>query len=187
LRHSTARDVVHIVREAALAALAAASGYLLVAVPNVELFTFAVFLSGVLLGPVPGARVGLLASAVFRILTPFGPPPLPLLVALLLGGVLVGVVGGLLRPVLFGVGRIPRTILLVGAGALCTLLTQALTNSAVALTIGQWKATLVGAIPFVLTNLLCNVVVFPVLGTACIEAAPHLPIPGLVPEPRERR
>jgi len=53
-------------------ALAAALGFLLLSVPNVELVTFTVFASGVALGRWRGALVGALAMAIYSGANPFG-------------------------------------------------------------------------------------------------------------------
>lgn len=53
-------------------ALAAALGFLLLSVPNVELVTFTVFASGVVLGRWRGALVGALAMAIYSGFNPYG-------------------------------------------------------------------------------------------------------------------
>ncbi len=53
-------------------ALAAALGFLLLSVPNVELVTFTVFASGVVLGRWRGALVGVLAMAIYSGANPYG-------------------------------------------------------------------------------------------------------------------
>ncbi len=53
-------------------ALAAALGFLLLSVPNVELVTFTVFASGVVLGRCRGALVGALAMAIYSGFNPYG-------------------------------------------------------------------------------------------------------------------
>ncbi|NIR48068.1 ECF transporter S component [candidate division KSB1 bacterium] len=75
-------------------ALAFAGGYLFIAVPNVEIFTAIVFLSGILLGSRKGMLVGLIAQTLYSILNPYGVAPLPLLVAQVTHRILVGYVGG---------------------------------------------------------------------------------------------
>ena len=53
-------------------ALAAALGFLLLSVPNVELVTFTVFASGVVLGRGRGALIGALAMAIYSGFNPYG-------------------------------------------------------------------------------------------------------------------
>jgi hypothetical protein len=57
---------------AIFAALAAALGFLLIGVPNVELLTFTVFAAGVVLGRLRGAVAGVLAMAIYSGLNPYG-------------------------------------------------------------------------------------------------------------------
>ncbi|MFX1240120.1 MAG: ECF transporter S component [Promethearchaeota archaeon] len=60
-------------------ALAIVLGYLLVQIPNIELFTLTIFLSGFILGKRDGVIVGFLSSFIFCFFNPFGASPLPLL------------------------------------------------------------------------------------------------------------
>lgn len=179
MHHSTAGELKLIALEAALAALAIAVGYALNAIPNVELFTFVVFLSGALLGTRSGMRVGALAAIGYGLLNPYGLPGPPLLAALIISRMLIGLLGGILRPGLLVSSRPRRAAMFIAGGVVSTLLFQALTNVALALTLGQWRATFIGAAPFALTQLAWNAALFPVLGVACVDVARQLPIPGL--------
>jgi len=182
-----ARIVRLIAFEAGLAALAVGVGFALAFLPNVELFTFTVFLSGVLLGPFAGARVGVLAGLVYGLLNPYGLPSPVLLAALLGSRAVIGVLGGLLRGSILRSGpRVADGTFLVG-GLLSTLVFQGLTTLAVAVTFGSWKAVILGAIPYALVNLAVNLVVFPLLGPSSVGAARRLPIPGLHDHPGARR
>lgn len=80
------------------AALAAALGFALAAVPNIELITLAVFVSGAALGRLRGALVGLVGMGIYSGLGPFGSGlAIPTLFAAQLGAMaLVGFAGGLL-------------------------------------------------------------------------------------------
>jgi len=174
------RHIQRIVLEAALAALAVVSSLVLAVIPNVELFTFVVFLSGVLLGPASGARVGLIAALAYGIVNPYGLPTIPLLAALVLARVLTGIVGGLMRPALLRARVLRRLVLFAAAGLLTTFVFDSLTNLSLVITIGQPRAVLVGALPFAVIHHLNNLVVFPILGASSLEVARSLPIPGLV-------
>lgn len=179
------RIVRLITLEAGLAALAVGVGFALAFLPNVELFTFTVFLAGVLLGPFAGARVGVLAGLVYGLLNPYGLPGPILLGALLGSRALIGVLGGLLRGAILGTARGDGGFLV--GGLLSTLIFQGLTTLAVAATFGSWKAVIVGAIPYALVNVAVNLVVFPLLGPSSVAAARRLPIPGLHDHPGARR
>ncbi len=178
--------------EAAFAALAVAAGFVLAVVPNVELFTFIVFLSGVLLGSVSGIRVGILASIAYGLLSPYGLPGVPLLVALVVSRGVVGWLGGAMSPLLGadrddpegdadGLAIARRAAAWAMGGLIATAVFQALTTLAVAYTVGAWRATVLAAVPYAVVALVCNVLVFPLLGTHVHRVARRLPIPELSP------
>ncbi len=77
------------------AALSVVLGYALAFIPNVELFTLMIFLSGFILGKRDGAIVGLMSSFIFVFFNPYGVSPLPLFAYQLSHYALVGFVGGL--------------------------------------------------------------------------------------------
>ncbi len=77
------------------AALAVVLGYMLVYLPNIELITLMIFLSGFILGKRDGAIVGLMSSFIFVFFNPYGVSPLPLFAYQLSHYALVGFVGGL--------------------------------------------------------------------------------------------
>lgn len=81
---------------AVFVALAAALGFLLIAVPNVELITFTIFASGSVLGRSRGALVGALAFGIFSGLNPHGSGAgiPPLYVAQISSAALAGLFGG---------------------------------------------------------------------------------------------
>ncbi len=172
--------VQRLVVEAALAALAVVVAFALAAIPNVELFTFVVFLSGVLLGWRSGARVGFIAALAYGLLNPYGLPQAPLLAALVIARVLTGAMGGLARGMILRAGFRRQVVLFALAGFVATLLFDALTNLSLALTIGQTGAVMLAAVPFAIVHHVSNVVAFAVLGVSCLEVARLLPIPGLL-------
>jgi energy-coupling factor transport system substrate-specific component len=76
-------------------ALAVVLGYMLVFLPNIEIFTLMIFLSGFILGKRDGAVVGLMSSFIFVFFNPYGISPLPLFAYQLAHYSLVGILGGL--------------------------------------------------------------------------------------------
>jgi len=82
---------------ATFSSLAVVLGYLLAYIPNIELFTILVFLSGFIMGKRDGLIIGLLSSAIFTFLNPLGASPLPLFTYQLLHYSLTGLSGGLIR------------------------------------------------------------------------------------------
>lgn len=81
-------------------ALAAALGFLLLSVPNVELVTFTVFASGVVLGRWRGALVGALAMAIYSGANPHGSGlGIPtMFAAQLVASAFAGLMGGVTAP-----------------------------------------------------------------------------------------
>jgi uncharacterized membrane protein len=79
------------------AALAVVFGYMLAFIPNIEIFTLTVFLSGFILGKKEGLIVGLLSSMIFTFFNPLGPSPLPLFLYQIAHYSFTGFLGGVLR------------------------------------------------------------------------------------------
>jgi len=77
-------------------ALTIVLGYLLIYIPNIELFTLFIFLSGFILGKRDGMIVGFLSSFIFCYFNPFGSSPLPLLIFQLTHYSITGMIGGLM-------------------------------------------------------------------------------------------
>lgn len=153
-----------------LVAVVVTLGYALAGVPNIELMTVAVFVSGFLLGPSLGAAVGAVSAAMFSMFNPFGAALPPLLVAQVLGQALVGVVGGCVGPALIRGGK--RWISFAGAGILGFLLTltfDVVTNAGAFVVISGEKTAgnlvkFIGAgVGFMVLHLVWNTVVFTVV------------------------
>ena len=85
------------------AALAVALGYTLMLIPNVELITVVVFLSGLTLGIKWGMFVGGLSEFIFSAMNPLGSGLIfpPLIAAQISSMIFIGFAGGILRPFLF--------------------------------------------------------------------------------------
>jgi uncharacterized membrane protein len=82
---------------ATFSALSIVLGYILAYIPNIELFTLMIFLSGFIMGKRDGISIGLLSAAIFTFLNPLGTSPLPLFAYQLLHYSLTGFFGGLTR------------------------------------------------------------------------------------------
>lgn len=77
-------------------ALGVSLGFALIHIPNVELVTATIFISGYLLGIKEGIVVGLLTETLYSVLNPFGMAAPPLLIAQVFSMSLVGCLGGIL-------------------------------------------------------------------------------------------
>ncbi|MHA1295869.1 MAG: hypothetical protein ACTSPH_04590 [Promethearchaeota archaeon] len=78
-------------------ALSVVVGYVLVYIPNIEMFTLFIFLSGFTLGRKDGSIVGILSSFIFVFFNPLGASPLPLLSYQIFHYSMVGFSGGIVR------------------------------------------------------------------------------------------
>jgi hypothetical protein len=158
---------------AILVALAVALGLLLLAVPNVELITFTIFVSGAVLGRWRGATVGALAWAIFSGVNPYGSGLAfpPLYVAQVLAGALIGLAGGAIGGLWSGSRRgLPAAGGVAAAGGVGFVLT-AVYQSGVILGIAvaspEYRTGIMAAIAanafFSLIHLVSNTVIFAVL------------------------
>jgi len=89
------RKSFRIVLISTITALSVDLGYMLVYLPNIELFTLMIFLSGFILGKRDGAIVGFFSSFIFVFFNPYGVSPLPLFAYQIGHYCLVGILGGI--------------------------------------------------------------------------------------------
>src|SRR5712672_2287894 len=131
----------------------------------VELFTVAVFLSGILSGPAWGLWIGGVARLVFSLANPYGPPHPWILVAQVVAAALIGAMGGLAGPWLLrgaesAGSRRARLAVLLACGLVATLLYDTLTNVAQGIAFGSLAVAIaLGALP-ALQHAASNLVIF---------------------------
>jgi len=82
---------------ATFTALAIVLGYAMAYIPNIEVFTLMIFLSGFIMNKKEGAIIGLLSASIFTFFNPLGPSPPPLFVYQLIHYSLTGISGGLTK------------------------------------------------------------------------------------------
>lgn len=144
---------------------AVGAGYLLAAVPNIELMTLIVALCGGVLGSRAGCVCGALSAVIYSLGSPFGLPVPVMLAAQAVGLGAAGVLGGALgnRVLAEHYKRRRRAVWLwsVAIGLGSTLIYDCLTNLAIIAAFETPAAVvLAGAIPFALIHLGSNAVVF---------------------------
>lgn len=147
-------------------ALAVTMGYLLAPVPNVELMSATLFISGALLGAPAGAGTGASAALIFSLLNPMGTAAPPLLLAQMSGMAIIGATGGLAAG-LRAAGR-RRSLLFGCIGITVTLLYDLLTTLSFAPFVAggdpaAWLALFAAGAPFYLIHLSVNGMVFALL------------------------
>ena len=154
-------------------ALAIVLGYLLAYIPNIELFTLTLFLSGFILGKRDGMTVGILSSFIFCFFNPFGASPLPLLTFQLMYYTLVGLLGALahqlLRKKTFftpdeDLYKTPVMIIFAIIGAMITIFFQMFSTLIDAIsfygTFDRFLPIFISGIPFTVTHIIGNTLGF---------------------------
>ncbi len=160
-------ELINLVRAAIFCAMAIAVGYSLMMVPNIELITVTIFLSGLTLNALWGALVGFVAMGIYSGLNPLGSGMSfpPLFFAQLVSMSLCGVIGGFLKP-FFVTNRykISHLVLLGLSGFVVTLIYDVLTLISYPIFSGLGVvgvyAALVKGLGFTLLHQLSNVFIF---------------------------
>ena len=154
-------------------ALAIVLGYLLAYIPNIELFTLTIFLSGFILGKRDGMIVGFLSSLIFCFFNPLGASPLPLLAFQLTHYSLTGLLGALTNDVLNkrsfftfdeDLYKVPVMVIFGILGAIITISFQVFSSLVNVFTfydsIEEFLPYFVIGIPFTITHIIGNTLGF---------------------------
>lgn len=148
---------------AIFAALAIGGNYALSAIPNVELSSVIVFLSGFLFGPIIGAFVAFIAMLIYQIWNPWGAFIPPIGLAVIGCSIFIGIIGGILGKALqrFDYSDTRWFLLPALFGTLLTLLFDLLTNFAYSVTFGvPFIVALITGLPFMAVHIICNAMLF---------------------------
>lgn len=159
-------NLTRIARIAIFAALAFGVNAPFMAIPNIETFSLALFLSGLFLGIFEGGLVALIAGIIFIFFNPNGPQPvLAVGVVQVLGFILFGLMGAAVR------GRILKNhdtgraiIVLVPLGLVLTLWYDISTNLIYALVFGPFWAVMAGGLIFAIVHIMSNTIMFGLSG-----------------------
>ncbi|MFC2150486.1 hypothetical protein ACFLQV_03170 [Calditrichota bacterium] len=159
---------------AMFAGTAAAVGYLLLFIPNVEGFTFVLYISGYSLGIFSGLTAAIAASIIYFGINPQGFYP-PLLLAQTLGACLAPMAGSILRTRSFNSKQI--VIVSAASALLVTLIYDVLTNIAYPLSAGfDLKAVLTmlaAGLAFSVLHILSNILLFSILTIPALKIVKH--------------
>jgi uncharacterized membrane protein len=164
-------------------ALVVGLGYALVVVPNVELVTVMIFLSGVLMGVKRGVIIGGVSELLFSSLNPMGSGLLfpPMLIAQIIAMSIVGAIGGLLREYLVNSkGRNVNVIIIGVIGFGLTLFYDVIVSLAYPISAGFGFRETVGVvfagIGFSLVHIVVNSTIFAlVVPTVVKKVIPAVP------------
>ncbi len=152
------------------AALAVAFTHALAHIPNVELTSLTLFMSGWILGFPLGPWVGGAAALALSLLNPFGFPNPVLLAAQVLGYGLWGALGALLTH-RQAVSRLEALGIALGG----TLVFQLLVNGALCFMLGASLASVfLPAVPFVAAHVTANMIFFGLLVPTLLPRMEHL-------------
>jgi len=161
---ATRKSIRRASRIAVMTAAAVASGYLLIAIPNVELVTAMVAMAGLMMGPAAGAIVGIMAMAIFGALNVFGMPYPPVWITQMLGEAFTGFLFGMIRFRYDRAAPIGRIWMGGVFAAIATLFYDLVTNLAFPASTGvplsSWWPYMLAGVPFALTHLVSNVLIF---------------------------
>ena len=144
-------------------ALGIVLGLLLAPVPNVELVTATIFISGQILGIQGGILVGLLTESLYSFLSPYGIAPLPIFLAQIISMMIVGYWGGrigTLKPM----SRLKTHLIIGFSGLVLTLIFATLTTLAYILFIQVntkiLMSSLLTGLSFYIVHILSNTGIF---------------------------
>ncbi|RKZ07640.1 hypothetical protein DRQ05_02800 [bacterium] len=159
------------------AALSISLGFLLSAVPNVELMTLTIFLSGVFLGVKAGASVGVISISIYSLFNPFGAPMPQLLFAQITGFAVIGAAGGIVSPLFDRIGRKGSVLLSGIVGMAVTLIYDLMTTIATTLIVSgtegffeALKGVFITGSFFLLIHVVSNTVLFALSVVSILEA-----------------
>lgn len=163
------KPVQKITRAAFLTAVCIVLGYLFLPIPNLEMITAGIFVSGVWMGSKYGLVIGFVAETIYSVFNPMGFPPPPLLLSQVIAMAFVGWTGGMLKHALwkfefFAKERWFVHLLLGCVGIVLTIIFDLLTNLsfpiAAGFTFEQILASLVLGLPFAALHIAANCFIF---------------------------
>ena len=167
-------------RAGVLVAVTIVMGWLTLYIPNVELVTAMVFLSGYWCGPWWGMIVGFLGEGLFSLTNPYGMPLPPLLIAQCVGMTFAGLVGGWVRKHLRQENKYHSIITLAVVGLVVTVIFDIITTISFPISMGLplsmvWYS-LIGGTIFMAIHGLSNIVIFVVFVRMVIIRIPRINI-----------
>ena len=146
-------------------AVSAALGFALMPMPNIELLSASIFLSGLLLGPLRGFAVGIAAEFIYTLLNPMGISFPPMMIAQIACMGVTGISGGLLGKLTLKHKILKKGFVFGSAGLLLTLNYQFWVNFSVYYFAvwdieGAFFPYLISGILFSLMHLVSNTIIF---------------------------
>ncbi|MFW9830535.1 MAG: ECF transporter S component [Candidatus Thorarchaeota archaeon] len=149
-----------------LAAMAIGGNFALAVLPNVELSSVMVFLSGFLFGSFMGAFVGLISMTIYQVWNPWGAFIPPIGLAVIACTMFTGIIGGFLGQSLRNRKNSDRRWFILPAlfGIQTTLLFDLVTNFVYSLSFGiPFSIALITGLPFTFIHIISNALLFGIL------------------------
>ena len=144
-------------------ALAVAFGYVFLIIPNVEMITATIFISGYLLGLRNGIFIGVIAEAIFSLTNPYGIPSPPLFMAQILSMGFTGLLGGLFAAVAV-TNHIKTHLTFSSAGLIATVFFAFCTNLSFIISMGfslnRFFTTILTGLHFYIVHIISNMIIF---------------------------
>ena len=158
-------------------ALGVAMAYAFITIPNVELVTTTVFISGFVLGIREGFLVGLLTETIYSLFNPYGMAAPPLFAAQVISMGITGILGGVLGKYNYSSRRM--YCLTFGlAGFLATLIFAILTTlsfiSFMGLSLQKLMGSLIYGLLFYATHMISNTIIFMTIVPLLLKILPKL-------------
>ena len=141
-----------------MSALGVAGGYLFAFIPNVEVISSIIFITGYLAGLTPGILTGTIIFLLYGFFNPYGPSPLPFLIIQCMGGSIIGLGGYVQRKY-----RWDNPFSFMLAGLVLTIIYDLITNLGGFILFPTGKtliAYLIAGVPFAAIHCLSNLVIF---------------------------
>ena len=134
------------------------------ALPNIKLIFFITFSAGYLWGIVPGMLVGAIGMGLWTFFNPFGPAPIPVAAAQVMGAALCGMVGFSFRNLIsLNNFKWPSYVLLVAAGVFCTVIFFVPVSLVDAWLFQPFRERFISGMVFSIGALISNIFIFPLL------------------------
>ena len=153
-----------IARIALFAAIVYVFSWMLAVLPNVKVTFFIIFTAGFVWGIVPGMLVGAVGTGLWSLFNPYGPVPVPIFAAQVVGSSLCGVIGAVFRA-----SRVHESSALfvrsalVACGVLCTLAYYLPVTCTDAWVFQPFRERFIAGLPWVGIALATNALIFPLL------------------------
>lgn len=156
-----------VARIAIFSAMALGANAPFLVIPNIEVLSLCIFLSGLYLGFKNGTAVAVVAGLIHIFFNPGGPQPVIIIGIVQIAGFILFAMGGsvLRRSILNNDNILKNVLILAAAGFALTFWYDLTTNIVFAFIFGPFWAALIGGLIFGITHIISNALLFGAFGT----------------------